>query len=392
MPSASAAQHRWIGYLHSNPAAQEKSGMSQAKVDEWLHSDKGKPWAHAHGGGIAGFDMGGGIGGPTPTSSTMNPLTQGMVQRYQSMPVEKLQEMVAMLGGSPQGNIVRQVLQQKLAQPAASQTPVAQQAPGQMPGQMPQQQQPMGTAGASAQARGGKVPRRDMGGDMGMSASQATPWWTRQEASSDLRGGSGFLAGSTQGRADAVKTQAPGGSYVIPADVVAGLGEGNSLAGARIMQEAISTGPWGTPQVRQVGGHGPPHPMARSDGFKAGGSTPLRLAHGNDQSRQPDEIIPPGEWEAYVRKKVEELRAQLEQQHRAYMAQEARRAGGVAPGNMRPVMLSHGEFVVAPEDVEKIGGGDRKRGHKILDRWVMEERGRQVKKLQKLPGPVKTAA
>lgn len=41
----------------------------------------------------------------------------------------------------------------------------------------------------------------------------------------------GAVAGVTPGRADALKVSVPAGSYVVPADVVAALGEGNSAAG-----------------------------------------------------------------------------------------------------------------------------------------------------------------
>lgn len=41
----------------------------------------------------------------------------------------------------------------------------------------------------------------------------------------------GAVAGATPGRADALKVSVPAGSYVVPADVVAALGEGNSAAG-----------------------------------------------------------------------------------------------------------------------------------------------------------------
>jgi hypothetical protein len=123
----------------------------------------------------------------------------------------------------------------------------------------------------------------------------------------------------------------------MPADVIAGLGEGNSLAGARIMQEAISTGPWGTPLPRQGGRPNLPHPVARQ-----------MAAHG----------------------------------------------GGIAAADpepqMMPVKLSHGEFVVKPEEVERIGGGDINRGHKILDHFVEAQRAKQIAKLKSLPGPVKS--
>lgn len=52
-------------------------------------------------------------------------------------------------------------------------------------------------------------------------------------------GESGFLKGGTPGRADKVISKAPSGSYIIPADVVAGLGDGNSLSGAKVMDEML---------------------------------------------------------------------------------------------------------------------------------------------------------
>jgi hypothetical protein len=75
----------------------------------------------------------------------------------------------------------------------------------------------------------------------------------------------GFLSGATPGRADALRTSAPGGSYVIPADVVSGIGQGNSAAGARFLKEAFSSGPWGTP-LRAAGGSVPAVPVMLSDG------------------------------------------------------------------------------------------------------------------------------
>lgn len=50
----------------------------------------------------------------------------------------------------------------------------------------------------------------------------------------------GYLKGGTPGRADSVSTMAEGGSYVVPADIVSGLGEGNSDAGAAIIAEMIA--------------------------------------------------------------------------------------------------------------------------------------------------------
>lgn len=237
-----------------------------------------------------------------------------------------------MLGNSPQGQIVNHLLQQRRTMPNAAQP------------QARQQQAATATPGAAPVAsvrRGGLVPHRDAGGGMGVSSSMADPWWTRQQASQDSRGG-GFLQGSTPGRADALHTSAPAGAYILPADVVAGLGEGNSLAGARVWDTILRTGPHGIQQSPEHGGRGPP------------------------QAPRP-----------------------------AAMAGQAKGGGvhGDGSGKPTPVALSHGEIIVMPEDVKRFsqwfgGNGDLKHGHRILDAFVVYERRRQIKKLKSLPGPV----
>lgn len=291
---------------------------------------------HDDGGNVSGTTTGGYQGGPgglQPSNQTSNPLTQGMIQRYASMPVERLQELSSMMGGSPQGQIIQRVLQQKRAMPQAT-TPQQQPSPQQMPapGQQPGQQ-PSGTMSVTtAQHRGGATPRRDMGG--GMSLGTLDPSWARGELRSADQGGgaTGYLHGATSGRGDAILTTAPSGSYVIPADVIAGLGEGNSLAGANVMQKIISTGPGGIPLPRTGGRNTIPRP-------------------------------PP-------------------------LPRDAK--GGAVPGQREqtPVALSHGEFVVPPEHVAHWGGGDEKKGHAIFDRFVSEMRKQIIKTMQKLPGPV----
>lgn len=408
MPSSSAAQHRWIGWLHSDPEAQKQSGMSKAKVDEWLHADEGSPWEHRDdGGGITtGSQSGQGLGGISPSAQSMNPIVANAIQRYAGLPTEQLAELASRLGpGSQQGQMVQRILQQKRMMPQGAQQ--AQQQPQAQGAQVPQglqtppigqQPQPLRRGGAMVRrVEGGNIPygdprwmprysvndlrggglhtaiqalqsdddqkdlvdslnyhgyhvpqvlrargggmKRASGGDMGVSPSMASPWWTRAEA----RGSdSGFLHGSTPGRADSVLTTAPGGAYVLPADVVSGLGEGNSLAGARIAQAIFSTGPGGIPLPRGGGGRGPPRaPAEFREEAKSGGS--IKLFKGG---------------------------------------------GGTKKGT--PVALSHGEFVVSPEYSLWLGNGDIKRGHALLDKWVLEQRKKQIAKTKALPPPVKS--
>ena len=127
---------------------------------------------------------------------------------------------------------------------------------------------------------------------------------------------------------------------MLPADVVAGLGDGNSLAGARVMDEILRSGPHGTPMERSARGMGPPRApsVPRDAGFA--------------------------------------------------------RAGGVHGGSVKPtpVKLSHGEIVISPEHVRMIGGGDEEKGHEAIDRFILAVRKRYAEKLRRLPPPVGSKA
>lgn len=328
-PSQFADRHNHA--LHGERAA-HAAGIANAVLRSGVPEGESiaiaNKWAERHRDAGGGVDSSDGLGGFAPSASTANPLMQGMIQRYSSMPTEKLAELATMMGGSQQGQIVQRLLAQRRMMPAQNPQPGQQQA-------QPQQQPQFGVPTAQPAMRRGGTLHRAFGGDMGLSPSQATPWWTRREADT------GFLHGATPGRADSVRTTAPGGSYVLPADVVAGLGEGNSLAGAKVWDAILHTMPYGISGTRSRGGMGPPRPPA-----------PMR----QDTGMMPMEVKKGGELPN--------------------------------PKTELPVALSHGEIVVSPENVRRIGGGDLKRGHRILDEFVMHRRKKDIKTLQNLKPPV----
>jgi len=161
------------------------------------------------------------------------------------------------------------------------------------------------------------------------------------------------------GRSDDVPMHVPNGAYVIPADIVSHIGDGNSLAGHKLLTAMFGApwhaqgAPWGatSPPLRHGPGvHPPAPPPVRgfpSFGVTAGGGTGLAGV------------------------------------------QHAR--GGAAHGGGKPVpiMASGGEFVIPPEEVQRRGGGDIDKGHKALDHWVMGLRKQAITTLKKLPGPAK---
>ncbi len=64
--------------------------------------------------------------------------------------------------------------------------------------------------------------------------------------------------------------------------------------------------------------------------------------------------------------------------------------GGSQLGEPVPINAAGGEFVIAPEVVMAIGGGDIKRGHEMLDQWVLLNRKKHISTLRGLPGPAKS--
>jgi hypothetical protein len=125
----------------------------------------------------------------------------------------------------------------------------------------------------------------------------------------------------------------PSGSYVIPADVVSHWGEGNTIAGFKVMRRMFGGAPYG--------GSGGPY------GQGAG---------------------PYGE---------------ALQNSRGGRAQDGGQDEGV------PIVAAGGEYVLSPDQVRAAGNGDADLGTKVLDQFVVSARAKAIKTLQKLPPPAK---
>jgi hypothetical protein len=134
---------------------------------------------------------------------------------------------------------------------------------------------------------------------------------------------SGPIHSNVAGRTDHLPITVAHGSYVLPADIISGAGEGNTMAGFA--------------HAKRVFGGMP----------RGGGAQPYNHEGG-----------PYG------------------------MA-----SGGAASGV--PIVAAGGEYVVHPDHVRAVGGGDLDTGHKVLDQFVLEMRKNLVKTLKKLPGPRK---
>lgn len=155
--------------------------------------------------------------------------------------------------------------------------------------------------------------------------SMSPPWFAKSAAHQMMH--TGPINSPVAGRTDHLALNVPAGSYVLPADHVSSLGQGNTAAGQAVVSRMFSTGPFGGPQAK--------------------------MAHGTGSPRAP-------------------------------AAPKFARGGGVVP-----IMAAGGEHVLSPEQVAMVGHGDISLGHKILDEWVKSTRRKHIKTLTKLPGPAK---
>lgn len=128
------------------------------------------------------------------------------------------------------------------------------------------------------------------------------------------------------GRTDHLPMHVPSGSYVIPADIVSAMGEGNTMAGFKHLRRMFAGAPY-----NQSGG-----------------------PYGQGDSPYGEEI-----------------------QNRA--------SGGKTKGVA--IVAAGGEYVLSPHEVAYAGGGDMDAGHCVLDEFVKRMRAKTVKTLSKLPGP-----
>jgi len=152
---------------------------------------------------------------------------------------------------------------------------------------------------------------------------------------------SGIINMAVGGRTDHIPMNVLEGSYVLPADIVSGLGEGNTLAGSKILDNMFHSSPYATktPDFRAS----PKFPSAPSMGGTTT-NTPARATGGRSMSSGSKPV---------------------------------------------PIIAAGGEYVVHPETVTQLGKGDMNAGHEYLDNFVKYVRAHTAKTLQNLPGPRK---
>jgi hypothetical protein len=179
-----------------------------------------------------------------------------------------------------------------------------------------------------------------------MPYAASTPWFVRQEAKGVVP--HGMLGGAGLGRDDQLPISVPSGAYVVPADIVSGIGQGNSEAGGKLLASFFH-GPLGMPAMHTHGGFGGPHNIRMGM---------AKLPRGAGVGSVLTQTKSPGFAD-----------------------------GGSTPHT--PIVAASGEFVIHPHAVLRIGRGDLQRGHDTLDELMKILRAKHVKQLRQLPPPVK---
>lgn len=215
------------------------------------------------------------------------------------------------------------------------------------------------------------------------------------------------------GRTDDVPMHVPSGAYVLPADVVSHIGEGNSLAGLKLLTMMFgapwkaSGGPLGAAMPQKARGAGvrepalgrpnAPYPamaapMPKPGAMFAEGGAPEYHGppeYGPNPPGAKPEKHPMTPW----RERMETIFGPggdyLPRTGDTGTLYSARGGHVEKSGDPTPIMASGGEFVISPEEVQRRGGGDISKGHKALDAWVVHLRKKSIDTLKKLPGPAK---
>jgi hypothetical protein len=179
----------------------------------------------------------------------------------------------------------------------------------------------------------------------------------------------GAINTDTPGRADAHPTHVPPGSYVMPADIVSMMGEGNTAAGVKFLAKMFLPLSAQSGKQTTLMGQGAPY---GATGAPYGAQMPDLRARAMPPPHYPAPYVPP-------QPKLPSFGTQA--------------AGGAVPVEEgkpgTPINISGGEFVVPPAEVKRRGMGDIDLGHEILDKWVKDLRAEHIKTLKRLPGPAK---
>ena len=219
----------------------------------------------------------------------------------------------------------------------------------------------------------------------------------------------GAIHSSVAGRTDHLPMHVASGSYVIPADIISAMGEGNSMAGFKVAKNIFSApGPYGqSAESLPYGASGMPYGVPapkKADGGAAAGPNVgyelvKRMAIGPGSGNGTSLAAPAAPKQSFGSNLMGGASRQAQQGQQGQQAPKTELNDMYTPYSRNyasggatdavPIVAAGGEYVIPPEDVMHLGSGDIDHGHKILDVFVKKMREKTIKTLQGLPGPKK---
>lgn len=153
---------------------------------------------------------------------------------------------------------------------------------------------------------------------------------------------SGMIKSDIPGRTDKIPMSVPPGSYILPADIPSALGQGNTMAGEKILGNMFKSGPYSPSATQATSGK---LPKAKSAMPKISAMPRMRKAAlGGEQTGNDPDI---------------------------------------------PIIAAGGEVVLYPDQVLHAGHGNMEAGHRVLDKFVLGVRKKNIQTLRNLKGPKK---
>jgi len=192
--------------------------------------------------------------------------------------------------------------------------------------------------------------------------------------------GAHLINSSVAGRSDRIPMRARTGSFVIPADVVSGLGEGNTMAGAKM---------WGQLLTHSVTGAAAGMKKGAAPGLKGGiGRMGAPRGPGSHVPSPPRPVVAPPQKVPFQNLPVSSPGLPHGFAEGGFMGHN--NGPPMDDGDdTTPIITAGGEMLVDPEIMTALGGGDPKVGTEIMCKSIEGVR-KQVQAFQKtLPGPSK---
>lgn len=175
----------------------------------------------------------------------------------------------------------------------------------------------------------------------------------------------GPLKGESPGRTDNRRLDVKAGSYVMPADTLSIMGEGNSAAGQLGIKQMFT-------------------------GLNLSGG--IKMPPGRRGRYGPMSITPPGMPKpphAQMKKPKQQRHAEGGEADLPYHdSPPTQPTGDEGDRELVPIIAADGEMIIPPELIQaKFGSLDK--GHQILDKFVLLLRAEEIKRLKTAPPPKK---